>query len=202
MKKIELPKDFSGLLEKINEKNFYYIFTGSLLLIFLLYYFVLIRPQLNAFWKITPEIKDLSENIAKTQNDINNLQNYKNKVDQLKLKLETMRAKVKSRQEVPIILEKISRIANENNVKIDQIMPESTDMSLLLSDNQNKYFSLPIVVEADSSYHAFGKFLNKLEQDEIFFRTAMFSINSQSNSRTNKVKLTLNTIVYEPAKPK
>ena len=195
--KLQIPDKFSGLLGKINEKNFHYIFTGALILIFLLYYFVLIRPQINAIWKIKPEIESLSENIKKTKSDVTNLQDYKNKVEDFEQKLALMQAKVKLKYEMPLILERVSRIANEKNIKIDQITPLSVDAVSLLEDKHRKYYSLPIEIDASSGYHDFGGFLNALEQDEIFFKITEFSIAARSSSRTHRINLTLNTIIYE-----
>ena len=198
--KVRIPTNLSGLLEKINEKNFHYIFIGALLLIFLLYYFVLIRPQLNALWKIEPEIKTLTGNIKKAKDDTNNLQGYKNSVPNLQKSLRTLQAKVRQKHEVPIILEKVSRLANKNNIKINQISPVSMDPDVLLEDNQRVYYSLPIDINADGSYHDFGRFLNDLENDEISFRTAAFVVTAQSTSRLHKIKMTINSILYEKAK--
>ena len=74
------------------------------------------------------------------------LDTYQSDLERLSEKFEEANLKVKSRDEVPIILEHIASIAGETGVKIDQIIPDSLGQELLTENNQRKYFDLPIYI--------------------------------------------------------
>lgn len=195
--KLDLSEKFGPLLEKIDEKNFYYIFGGILVFIFLLDYFVLMRPQLNSLSKITPEINLLKEDIDKAQGDMQRIEEYRTKVIKLQKDLKQSQKRVRPRTEVPLILERVSRIAKESKVTIDQMMPVTEDMELILENPSRDFYTIPITVEARSGYHNFGKFLNKLEEADVYLDADRFVLSTRKGSRAHRVDLTLLTIVYD-----
>src|SRR3989344_131290 len=159
----------SELIGKIDEKNRHYFLIGALLFIFLLDYFILMRPQMVILTKISPELKLLSQDIEKAREDIGKLGFYQAEVRRLESQLAQTSKTIKSKEEVSIILEQISRMANRNNIRIDQIMPSMEEQKVLLEDNKRTYYALPILVQAKSGYHDFGRFLNQMERNDLFF---------------------------------
>lgn len=191
------PDQFSSLLDNIDEKTRYYIFGGILLFFFLLDYFLLMGPQLGALSKINPEIKILKEDISKAKTNIKMTSQYENQVDDLKRKVAIMNLRVKSREEVPMILENISVLANTNGVKIDNIMPSTADQEILLENDERIYYSLPITLEASSGYHDFGRFINNIETGDIFLKINTFTISSGKDSKRHNINLILGAVVFE-----
>ena len=126
----------SELISKIDEKNRHYFLIGALLFIFLLDYFILMRPQLVTLTKINPEIKLLSQDIEKAREDIGKLDFYQTEVKRLESQLAQTSQKIKSKEEVSIILEQISRLANQNNIRIDQIMPFIEEQKVLFENKK------------------------------------------------------------------
>ena len=187
----------SELISKIDEKNRHYFLIGALLFVFFLDYFILMRPQLVTLTKINPEIKMLSQDIEKTREDIQKLSFYQSEVKRLESLLAETSQKVKSKEEVSIILEQISRMANQNNVKIDQLMPFIEDQKVLLDDNKRSYYALPILVQARSGYHDLGRFLNQLEKSNLFLYVTSFSIITGEDARAHALKMNLQAIVFE-----
>ena len=195
--KIKLPDKLTKFWEEIDEKNFYRIFWGALVLIFILDYVLFMRLQLNALWKINPQIKELSENYKQAKVDIERQPEYEKQVEQLKQVMVDVQVKIKSREDVPLILERISRLAQENGIKIDQITPFSGQSTVLLEKSGRKYYSVPISVEAQSGYHDFGRFLNRLENDKVFLKTDSFTFLGKGSGSSHSIKLILQAIVYE-----
>ncbi|HLF17454.1 MAG TPA: type 4a pilus biogenesis protein PilO [Candidatus Omnitrophota bacterium] len=187
-------------LQDMDQKNWYYILAGLLVLVFVLDYFTLMKPQLGALSKISPEIKILSDNLKRTKTDIARITEYKDQIQKLKEGFDALRLRVRTKQEVPLVLEKISRIANKNRVKIDQIMPNPLQQKILLEGNDKTYFDLPIIIEARSGYHDFGRFINELENGDIFLKVDGFTIAAMPGSQLNAIQLTLKTIVVEENK--
>jgi len=196
----ELLDKYLAKLQDMDQKNWYYMLAGLLILVFVLDYFILMKPQLGTLAKINPEVKILSDNLKRTKTDIERIMEYKGQIQKLKEGVDALRLRVRTKQEVPIVLEKISRIANKNRVKIDQIMPNPLQQKVLLEGNDKTYFDLPIIIEARSGYHDFGRFINELENDDIFFKVDGFTIAAMPGSQLNAVQLTLKTIVVEENK--
>lgn len=197
----KISENISSVFDKIDGKNRYYIFIGILLAVFLLDYLLLMNPQLAALRKISPEIKIVSDQIKKVKEDVQKLDAYRADLEETAKKLDAAGLKVKSRHEVPVILERIASIAAETGVKIDQIMPDTLDQELLTENARRKYFDLPIYLEARSGYHNFGRFLNKIDQDDISLRVGAFTIAATDDRRHHTVKLTLKATVFEEVQP-
>lgn len=193
----KINEKISDAVENMDDKTIYYILGGILLVIFLLDYFVLMRPQLATLTKITPEIKILSEDISKAKTDMQRLPQYKKQVAELEQKILAENLKMEAKEEVPLILEHLSEIALANDIKISQIMPNEIDSEIILENNERVYFALPIEIEARAGYHNFGKFINEIEKGEVALRVKTLSVASTNDKRQHSIKLTLESIVYE-----
>ncbi len=201
---MKIPEKLAPILEQISmkinsldDKSRYYLFGFVLLSVFILDYFAFMSPQLAALRKITPQISITKSDIETLKHDQKSLPEYRLEIDALKEKVDIAQIKVRSRNEVPLILEAISNTASKNKIRIDEIMPKPDDQVKLIGDNDRQYYSLPIVLEAKSSYHDFGRFLNQVEQGNIFLTVKDFTIRNLPDSKMNSIKLTLLAIVYE-----
>ncbi len=204
---VKLPDNLSKSIEQIgnkiknlDEKNLYYLFGGILVLIFVLDYLVLMRPQLNSLYKLGPNIATLSDDIARTKNDTGKVEEYKKEIDRLAEELENAKARVRSKEEVSIILEQLSVLADKNGIKIDQFAPVFQDQTKVLDNKDVVYYTLPIDIEARATYHDFGRFINDLENANLFFKVSDFSIAHTEESKYNVVKVTVLTIIFEKNK--
>ncbi|MGE0269003.1 MAG: type 4a pilus biogenesis protein PilO [Candidatus Omnitrophota bacterium] len=197
--KNDLKEKFNEKFEKLDDKTLYYIFGGVLLLVFLLDYFVLMRPQLATLTKINPELKILAVDIDKAKGEIMKLDQYQKEVARLEGVIKKENEKVEPREEVPLILEHVSRLANDNGVKINQIMPNVIDSEIVLENNDRVYYALPIEIEARAGYHNLGRFIDVIERGEIFLKVTKLTIASSTNTKEHSIKLTLGAIVYEKA---
>lgn len=188
---------------KVNPKYRYYVFGTILVCIFLLTYFVFTRPQLDQLQKLTPEIKTLSDNLEKTQTNLRQINNYAKQVQTFKEEIQKIKGGVLTREDVPLILEKISQLATKNGIKIDQLIPYSDQEKVLFSYDQLSYFVLPISMEGRSGYHNFGRFLDALEEENLSFKIRELSMASTDDPLNHAVKLTLQPILVEetPAAP-
>lgn len=189
-------------IKNLDEKNLYYLFGGVLVLIFVLDYLVLMRPQLNSLYKLGPNIKALSDDINKNIDDAWNIEEYAKDIKRLSKEFEQVSSRVKSKEEVSIILEQISMIADKNHILIDQITPIFQNQIKVLENKGMIYFKLPIDIDARAAYHDFGRFINQLENGDLFFRIPEFSIAYLEDSKLNKIKLTVDVIIFDKLKKK
>ena len=197
---VKIPEKISAVFSKVDGKNRYYVFVGILFVVFLLDYFLLMSPQLSSLKKINPEIKSVSENLKKAKEDIKKLNTYRADLEEISKKFTEANLKIKSRNEVSFILEYIAYVASETGVKIDQIMPNTLSQELLVENNQRKYFDIPIYMEARSSYHNFGRFLNKVEQNDISLRVGTFSVVVTNDTKSHAIKLMFKATIFEDVK--
>jgi len=188
-------------LPAIDEKNRNFILGGILLAIFLLDYFVVLQPQLSTLNKLTPQIKILSEDLVRARTNIQRINQYRKQSRELEGKMDFINQGIKSKEEVSVILEKISRVANNCNVHINQMTPFVDEQELLLENNDGKYFSLPISIEAGAGYHDVGVFLNEIESKSASLLIDKFTFAAKVNDRMkHTVRLTLRAIIFEKKK--
>ncbi|HSV43787.1 MAG TPA: hypothetical protein VLJ10_04450, partial [Candidatus Bathyarchaeia archaeon] len=101
--------------------------------------------------------------------------------------------------QIPVVLETFSRIANRNKVFIEQLLPDSTLGTPVLKNAEGKYYFLPMVVAAKSSYHNLGRFLNEMEREGALMQIDGILISqSAENPRQHQVKLSVKVVVLEP----
>jgi type IV pilus assembly protein PilO len=194
---MKLQARLTGFLEKIDNRQRYYIFAGLLMFIFLMDYVILMRPQLSSLSKITPEIQILRDDLRLAKENIERTDDYRVRLATLKEDVTQINASLQSRDQFPVIMEWISRAADESGVTIDQVMPMTADQRELLSVQRRKYLSFPLNIQARGGYHQFGVFLNRLESGDIFLSVESFSIVSSEGRTPHKMELSLWAVVYE-----
>jgi len=71
--------------------------------------------------------------------------------------------KIYSQGEIPLLLQEISNIANDNNIKVMEINPSKDTRPKDKSSTGQDFVSLSIKLDLLSGYHNLGSFLNQLE---------------------------------------
>ena len=196
-----LSEKFSKGISDIQEKNPYLIVCGIVFVVLVMDYFAVLQFQLGALTSLNPKTNTLFQEIKETRDNAARMPQYQREVKSLTEKIEKISRKVKPKGEMPLIIENISRIANKSGVKIDQIMPDQSAEKQVLKNKQGTYYAMPILIEARSGYHPFGRFLNQLESEGVFMDIPEFSImGNASEPMQHKIKLTLKIIFLENAK--
>ena len=197
MNKKNILEDIIARLSKLDTRYHYWMLAGALLFMFLLDYFVLLKPQIDSLSKINPEIQFLSDDFKTAKDNISRVSTYAEELKRLKAQAEELNLKIKSKDDITLVLERISRIANKTHLQINQLTPEIQGQKLVLEKETRQYFLLPIVIEAQGSYHAFGHFLDAVEDDEAFLSVREFVIKATNQMEFQRIKLTLQTIIYD-----
>ena len=198
---MSIKDKITSSLPQITDKNRNYVLGAILLAVFLIYYFVVMQPQLSTLRVLNPEIALLKQDLQKAREDLQKMNLYQSQVAQLQDKVKILGDRVKLKEEVHIIMEMISLMANENRVRIEQMVPAFDGQQSLLKTKEGNYFSLPIVIDARAGYHDFGRFLNNVENDSISLNVDKFSIvaNPQDTMR-HVIRLTLRATIMEAVK--
>ncbi len=177
---------------KLDNKKIFLVILAVLVIAYI-DFVSLIRLQFNG-------IKVVSPKIAKLKDDINSLSRdlavSKQATPEAQEKVSKTKAII-SDQEVPFLLQEISRLANKNQVKILQIKPSKElkakeDKAVL----EPGVASVSIILDVICGYHQFGSFLNELEDNKIFITVEEMKMIPQSEDYfLQKASLTLKTYV-------
>lgn len=195
--KFDLSK-ILGLYNNLNDQLRYSILVGVVFLIILLDVFLLLLPQMGSISNLSDQIKKLSEDTQEVLTDRGRISLLRKKLKEERLQLSSLSSKVRPIQEVPAILSTIASIANDYGVKIDQLVPEKKQQEALISSGDSKYYALPIVIKAHCGYHMFGHFLNKLENEDLYFILKDFIIqNDDSNTSMHSFSLVIKIILVD-----
>jgi type IV pilus assembly protein PilO len=190
-------------IKKLDPKYRYLIFGGALLLVFLINYFLLLGPLMGSLNKMSAKTSEIRQNLQGVKNDIARIDQNRAQLEKIRGQINEVKIKIRSKQEVPLILEDISRNANQTGVKIDQLMPLKDQQDTLAKTEQVNYFSLPILIQVRSSYHDLGRFLAQLEGDKIFYSLSGLSITANPKDATRQmVQLTIKSVISEKADKK
>lgn len=195
--------DFDQIAElfmKLDIKLRYAIFLGILGLIFLVDFSTIITFQLQSIGKMEKDHQSIRKDIDQLRIDSQRINQMKAGLEKVRFQLDSMNKKVRQMGEVPSILEDISSLANESGVKIDQLKPLPEGQKSLVSNKNIKYYAFPIVVQATSGYHVFGRFLNKLEHANLYFTVSSLLIESHPSYLDKQgININLKVVLSEKA---
>jgi len=187
-----------SLLNTLNEKNPYLVILGLLCVVLVADYFLIMQFQIGTLGSLDEKMAGVRKNVDESEENIQRFAAFQNELKRLRAKYEKIDRRVHGKDELPLIMENISRIANNNNLRVGKMMPNTADLESIMKNNDGQYFSIPIQVEAKSDYHNFGRFLNQLENEQIFMRVPEFVIRAGRDDQTrHDIELTLHAIVFE-----
>ena len=196
-----MKPDLNKILEhfnKLDQQTRFAIFGGLVFSIILLDAFFLISAQIGAISDVHDQIKKMSEDTQQVLVDRQRINQLRKNLEAARLQLSSLSVKVRPIQEVPVILSTISSIANDYGVKIEQLVPQKNQQETLTAAGDSKYYALPIVIKAHCGYHMFGRFLNKLENEKLFFVLKDFIIqNDGKDPNTHSIFLTIKIILVD-----
>ena len=199
---MKIPEKISDVFSGITEKDRYLVLGIILFSIFLMDYFFILKPQMGILNAVNPKLTILQQEIKDVKENIPKAAGYQNEINRLKEQFQKSGYQILFKEEVSVILEGISLLANQNKIKIEQMMPVKGGEELLLKNNEGKYISFPIFVAVQGSYHDIGRFVNKLEEDAIFKSISAFSITANpKDTAHHSVKMTIKAIILEKTEP-
>ena len=190
---------------KLDNKKIFMIMLVSFVII-CIDFTTLFKLQLRSIKKRGPEIIKLKEEINVLTKDLARLEDTKNKQPQAKDGRQNK--KIISEDEIPLLLQEISGIANKNNVKISKISPSSAPSSKAASppkeskakegaaSGQQKFTPRLITLDLSCDYHHLGQFINDLENSKILIAVEGIKIiNVAGNYLQQRINLVLKAYV-------
>jgi len=139
--------------------------------------FILI-PQIERVFEAVGQASKAGADLKVAQDNIANMLKYKANLDVYEEKVDRYEKMLPAKQEIPALLESLSSMAKNSDVKIVGIMPVVGK-----GDKVKKgqiYKEIPILINAQSGYHELGKFLSNMENADRFMKVSDIQIKSNS----------------------
>jgi Tfp pilus assembly protein PilO len=159
---------FNG--RKTSEKVMFVILAA--VIIIAIDYWILIRPVMKTFSETLPQIGTLESKLHELKSDQKNVKKIdEDWLNQNKI-LEQKEKMFIAPNELPALLENLSKLASDSGVKIISLNPiETTTVS-----PSGRYGLIPIKISGVAATHELGKFLSKLEGGNVYFRVVELNI--------------------------
>lgn len=138
-----------------------------------------LKSQLRAIKSTTPEIKSLRQDIINLNSDLIEMQTQRPKTGFTDLEVK----RLASRTEVSWIIEEISRLANQQKVKIFYITPVRS-LSAKKTSSGSSLDKQPFVLldlELSGGYHQLRRFIEDLEEHSVLFEIEELDIVGNNN---------------------
>ncbi len=178
------------------EKNKNLIIVSALVVIFIFDVIILMKPQIAILSKLSSKSAALNRDLRDAKKAVASQKDTENKLALLKVKVKEWGSAVTPEEELPSVLEGISRIANQTSTKITQIKPIKEEKAPILKSASGTYYKIPILIEAQCGYHSLGKFLNELENGQVIMKIiALEIVANPADIMHHLVKLTVQTFV-------
>jgi len=183
----------------MNNKKIILIVLVFLVVCYFDYTFIL-QAQFKSAEEVGEKIINTQKNIDKLNKELSNLEEQKRKMAGTSKEAILKAKKIIADEEIPLLLNEISDIANNNQIKIMQLKPAKEVKDLKHSNTPKaEAFGLRLItLELICDYHNFGKFLNILENNQVFLAVEELKISPiAGNYFSQNVRTVLKTYVRE-----
>ncbi len=170
------------------EKLMVLVFGG--IFIFTVDYFIWLAPVVNVLTKTMPILSSLNEELDTLKSDKKAAPEIKKKWDNIQNELIEKEKGFQGTDQLPALLENLSKLANEAGVRITSVKPVGDSVPV----GNKLYFSVPLQMNASAGGHELGAFLSKLETDQIFYKVTDLKISQNpTNPRKHSIEMMLET---------
>ena len=171
------------------------IILAVLIIIIILYldFSLILKPQMRMLAAITPKIVKLRKDLHDLNSNIIKMQEQEVGFKDTRFK------KLATPDQISWLIEEISRLANQQEVRISQIRPVRTLSAATTYTMTGNYSPELITLEVTAGYHQLGRFLAEFENHPILMEVEDLDIkHSEKNPFEQKIKLDLKIYVtYE-----
>ncbi|MDP3791820.1 MAG: type 4a pilus biogenesis protein PilO [Candidatus Omnitrophota bacterium] len=146
--------------------------------VFILYIYYVFLPRVTNDVVVIGKTIGMRTDLKEAKSLIAQKDILRKKVGEYNEKIELYEKKLPAQQEIPSLLEDLSKMARNANITIIGITPIT--MKLQKEKKISVYQEIPILITAKSGYHELGRFLNNLENGDRFMKIVDISIKANS----------------------
>jgi len=193
---IKLPFEFD--LKKNQSQVVMAIILGCVLILAGYLIFIL-KPQITKLSATLAKTKSLRGELKAAEADIAKIDKFKHDIEIYKEKVDLYEKRLPIEQEIPSLLENLSRMAKKSNITIVGITPVAVgslkgQRPSTMTDQI--YQEVPILISAKSGYHELGAFLSDMENADRFMKVVDIEIRSNKASpKKHDVELLIYTYI-------
>ena len=169
----------SGAVEKLNnflenrdEKQKHFIVGLLFVVVLLADFFILIRPVIYVFTQTVPQLSAQKLALDSLRDDMKNKETIGKRWEVVREKFAETQKQFIPQSEVSSLLESLSKLAQESQVKIITLKPLET------SDAGSGLLRIPIRMSAVAGTHDLGSFLAYLEGGRTYFKVTDMKIST------------------------
>lgn len=193
--------DFKNIDFKSKQAQMIILAALVALLAIVLYFYFVFFPQVGRVMKLIGKTGKVRAELISARNAISDTAKLKKRLEDYSAKVESYEKKLPAEQEIPSLLENLSTMAKESNIKIVGIAPAMPHTREDGGAKDQAYQEMPILISAKSGYHELGFFLSKLENSDRFMKVADIDIRANKSSpRKHDVELLVLTYILLPEK--
>ena len=192
--------DFKNIdLKDRQTQQFLIVITVSVIVAVLYLYFVFV-PQAARVVSLIGKLGKMKVELSSAKSMITGMDELKKKLKEYNEKVELYEKKLPVEQEIPSLLENLSGMAKDANIKITSIMPSVPSFKEDGARKQlNIYKEIPILITAKSGYHELGYFLSNLENADRFMKVVDIGIKAnRASPKKHDIELMVCTYVLLP----
>lgn len=145
------------------------------LVICVAYISLFLKPQAAGLAGVMGGIKKVSSDLKAAEANIARVESFKKSIAAYNEKVGRYEKTLPTEQGIPRLLEDLSEMARDSNMKIVGIVPVAKDDK---GQRSQTYQEIPIIMSAKSGYHELGRFLTGLENSDRFMKVADIQIKS------------------------
>ena len=163
------------------------------LVICALYISLFLRPQAAGLSRSMGQIKKIRADLKAAEANIARVDSFKKSITAYDEKVGRYEKTLPTEQGIPRLLEDLSNMARESNMRIVGIVPVAKEDK---RQRVQTYQEIPIMISAKSGYHELGRFLAGLENSDRFMKVADMQIKSNRGApKKHDVELLVSTYV-------
>ena len=156
----------------------------------------ILKSQTSGINSLNPKINRLKNDLNNFNRDLNNMRAAKGKQGLATQKVMSKSSKIIPEGQISGLLQDISSKANKFDIKIGQIRPIRETVNAKSAVSGDKFTPILINLDLTCDYHNLGKFINELENSQVFLGVQELKISTQlPDYMKQKVVLVLKTYV-------
>ena len=189
------------LAEKIRNLDLkiqYAILAAALFFIFLLNYFLIMRPEMNTIKTMNDAQLEIKNEIIRLENDTKRLNQLRSDLVRHQHQLDDPLIKFRSKADIPALIEEMTKFAENYDVRVEQLVEVEGKQELLLTNATGKYWAIPLSLQAHSGFHTLGKWFNQMERERLLLNVKSISILGDDKSTAyHQVRAVLRVVVVD-----
>jgi len=185
-----LNKIFSDILK--NPKQMIALVAVAALIVLAVYFNFLIKPQVVGIAGVMGKLHKANSDLKTAETDIARINKMKESIAAYNEKVGKYEKLLPTKEGVPAILESLSEMAKNANMRIVGIIPIERKSS---NPKDRVYQEMPIAISAKGGYHELGRFMSSLENSDRFMKIADIQIR-YNNSTPRKQDIELLAVTY------